>query len=276
MDPTNLLKTLNHYPKRALGQNFLRDPAMVAALLESAQFQMDQPVFEIGPGLGAMTRPLIDAGFRLTALERDAVLFRYLENEFSGKASFVLGDALTADFGTLLAGQGEVQVLSNLPYSVGTEILFRLVEQSSLFPKIVVMVQREVATRLRAKAGEDAYGRLSILPQNYYDIQFLKRLSGHCFVPEAEVESDFIGLTRRLRPLVDLSDLPVAKAFDHLVRAAFQYRRKTFANAVKISGQFLPDRAAQAFQQLRLDPKRRGETLDITEFFALAEILAKA
>lgn len=276
MDPAALLKTLNHQPKRSFGQNFLRDPAMVAALLESAQFRVDQPVFEIGPGLGAMTQPLVEGGYRVTALERDAVLFGYLENMFLGKATVILGDALTADFSKILEGQGQVQVLSNLPYSVGTEILFRLVEKVALFPKIVVMVQREVATRLRAKAGEDAYGRLSILPQNYYDIHFLKRLPGSCFVPEAEVESDFISLTRRPQPQVDLTHPKIAQAFDDLVRAAFQYRRKTFANAVKNSGKFLPEQAAQAFAALGLDPKRRGETLDITEFFALAEILAKA
>ena len=256
-------------PHKQLGQHFLIDPEVIRQMVHAAQLSPDTAVLEIGPGLGVVSDVLADIGGPLYLVELDRVLAQRLEQRF---ARFNNVQVLTADFLKLdiasAFSDSPISVVASLPYQVATPILFRLLDHRHQFPEATVMIQKEVAQRVCAEPGTKAYGVLSVLIQLYATVETICTVGPHSFFPAPKVESQVIRLVFQPTPRVTLQD---ERVFQRVVKAAFAQRRKTLRNALRAGG-FAPleDLAAHLGIQLQ----RRGETLSLEEFAALANAIA--
>ncbi len=268
----SLLKARGLAPKKAFGQNFLTDPRAAERIAEAAA-EGGGTVLEIGPGTGALTRPLLDRAARVVAIEKDRDLVPILEAELadsiaSGKLAIVEGDALAVDWLPLLqSGPEPRSIAGNLPYLVTGRLLERSVELAEHVTRVVVMVQLEVAERLAASPSTKAYGALTVFVQAAFEVKRLLVAKAGAFFPRPEVDSAVVVLTRREKALATEDD-----ALRALVKGAFGQRRKTLRNAWRgvfgWSNQELAAHAAQA----GIDLDRRGETLSVEEFETMAKI----
>jgi len=250
--------------RRRLGQNFLVDPGVAGKIVRQLD---DEParVLEVGPGRGALTAPLLERFGRVVALELDAALVPGLVERFGGAGLAVHhGDALTDDLAPLLGDDRPWQLASNLPYSVGTAILRRLMPRHDLFSRLVVMLQREVAERVVARPGDRAHGLMALERAAWADAEVAFHVSPHAFRPRPKVTSTVLVL--RLRPpVVDPALLDRALG---LASAALTRPRKTLANALR------PRLDADALRAAGVDPQRRPGTLELGEWCHLAEAVA--
>jgi 16S rRNA (adenine1518-N6/adenine1519-N6)-dimethyltransferase len=251
-----------------MGQHFLGD-ARVARAIAGALPDAPPRVVEIGPGRGALTRPLLDRFPRVRALELDGTLARDLPRAVGSPAGLevIAGDAVAADLDAL-AADGPWLVAGNLPYSVATPIVRRLVRRGDLFAEIVVMVQLEVAERLTAGPRGRGRGLLSVEVEGFAAAELLFRVAPRCFAPPPRVASAVV----RLRPRPP--DAVPARIGDalRLAGAAFTHRRKALANA--LAGSAPAAALAAALAAAGIDPRRRAEELALTEWLALAAALA--
>lgn len=252
-------------PLKRLGQNFLVDPNIVRKIVALAELTPSDHVLEIGPGRGILTEALSKAAGHVTAVELDPRLHAYLETrqaEFPN-VELVCADALAYPVEHLPVG---TVVVANLPYYISTPLLFRLLDQRGRFPRLVLMLQSEVADRLVAKPGGSDYGVLSVMAQYAADITKSFRVSAECFRPRPDVASAVVLLrTKAQRGLSQEEGI----AFRALVKAAFAHRRKTLANSLRDEG-YEPQRVAGALQRWEIAPTRRAETLSVEDFIRLA------
>lgn len=268
----SLLKARGLAPKKALGQNFLLD-ARAAERIATAAVPSGGTVLEIGPGTGALTRPLLDRAERVVAIERDHELFRLLQEDLaspvaSGKLALVQGDALAIDWLPLLrSGPAPRAIAGNLPYLVTGRLIERAVELADDIDRAVVMVQLEVAERLAARPGTKAYGALTVFVQAAFDVERLLVAKAGAFYPRPEVDSAVVVLaTRPARRAVEDDELRA------LVKGAFGQRRKTLRNAWRgLFGWSTEELTAKA-TEASIDLDRRGETLTVEEFDAMARL----
>ncbi len=253
---------------KALGQNFLVDPSVVHDIIRGSGITKADHVIEIGPGVGSLTRALLEAAGKVTAVEIDKDLIPILKDELSGYDNFELieGDVLKTDL-RAVAGDHRVKVVANLPYYVTTPILLRLLEDDFPWESITIMIQKEVALRLNAGPGTKDYGSLSVLVAYYADTEMVRLVRPESFIPKPKVDSVVIRLDRRMTPRVEPRD---EELFFKVVRQSFAMRRKTLHNTLKPLG-IDPALMAQAFQAAGIDPGRRGETLTIEEFAELSD-----
>ncbi len=268
-----LLRRRNLHPKRRWGQNFLIDANLLAKVVDAGEIDPSQGVLEIGPGLGALTRESASRARSVLAVEIDPDLYAVLEEETLSELSNVSvlhSDFLELDLDTLIPealGPGRHVVVANIPYSVTSPILIRLLEHYGLFERLVLMVQKEVADRLAAKPGTSDYGSLTLFADLYADVRKVANVSRRAFLPAPEVDSAIVRLDIRPVPKFDPETyLPV-------VRAAFQQRRKSLSNA--LTGPMLGwtrEQALTALSAAGIDPGRRGETLSPEEFARLAAV----
>ena len=252
-------------PRRSLGQNFLVASPVVERIVAAAR-ATGRVVVEIGPGIGALSDALAAIAGELFLVEIDARMAERLQERFATVANVhvVAADALAVDYSKLLAGRGRAVAVGNLPYSVGSQILLRLIEASASFERLLLMLQREVAERLIAKPGTKAYGVLTLWTALYGEAEIVLRVSRGSFVPRPKVESAVVSVTLHTAPRVSIDD---EERFRAVVRAAFGQRRKTLRAALaKIA------RAAD-IERAGIDPGRRGETLSLAEFANLANLL---
>ena len=263
------LRDSDFKPRKRLGQNFLVHENVIEAILRLLDLSQQDEIIEIGPGLGFLTRRLVEVARSVWAVEVDHDLARWLER--SGLASnstfhLVRGDILTVDLSTILPDH-RVKLVGNLPYSISTPVLFRLFEERERFSVLVLMVQREVAERMAASPGSKAYGTLSVWCQIHGQILDKVSVSSEAFFPRPKVKSTVLKIDLRPEPLVPKEDLRV---LHDVVRAAFGQRRKTLSNAL---GAWLKKGRSEIDALLReegIDPRRRGETLSVDEFIRLA------
>ncbi len=259
-------------PSQALGQHFLVDSNVLNRILAAAGLGPADPVLEIGPGLGTLTRALADAAGRVVAVELDRRLGPVLAETLAGRTNveLVLGDVLRVDLEKLLQpGRPAWVVVANLPYGVTGPVLGRLVEGTLPIRRAVLMVQLEVARRMAAAAGTPAYGALSVAVQYRARVEVVARVSPRAFYPPPEVTSAICRLDWWDRPPVAV---PPGQLFA-VVRAAFGQRRKTLANSLA-AGLGLPKPAVEAaLRQAGIDPGLRGERLDLEAFARVAEVL---
>lgn len=251
-------------PNKRLGQNFLIDPNIVRKIVALAELGPNDYVLEIGPGRGILTEGLSRSAGRVTAVELDPRLHAYLETrqaEFPN-VELVCEDALAYPVENLQIG---TVVVANLPYYISTPLLFRLLDQRGRFPRMVLMLQAEVADRLVAKPGGSDYGVLSVMAQYAADITKAFKVSAQCFRPRPEVASAVVLLRakerNRLSPQEEVS-------FRSLVKAAFAHRRKTLVNSLRDEG-YASDPVAEALQRMDIAPTRRAETLSVEDFLRL-------
>lgn len=248
------------FAKKSLGQNFLADPNFVRKIVESLGDLRGTTVVEIGPGRGALTRRLLDAGANVSAIELDADLIPVLETEFGADDRFrlVRGDALEVDFAAV-AGSGPAKLAANLPYYISTAILRRLIDFRESFGSVTVMLQREVVDRITAPPGHSGRGFLTVLVEAYFDVERLFDVPPTAFRPVPKVWSSVVRMIPTSRPR--------DAGFERLASAGFRQKRKTLANNLKN----LEDRDwAGILAACGIDPRVRAESLGLGEWLILA------
>lgn len=255
---------------KRLGQNFLIDPNIIRKIVALAEVGANDHVLEIGPGRGALTDLLCKTAGRMTAIEVDPRLHAYLaerQHDYPN-LDLILADALTYPLESLPAG---TIVVANLPYYISTPLLFALLDQRDRFPRLVLMLQNEVADRLVAKPGTSDYGVLSVMAQYAAEITKGFRVSAQCFRPRPEVGSAVVLLRTRVQRELSPAEEP---KFAALVKAAFAHRRKTLVNSLRDEG-YDPRRTVAALARLEIDQASRAEALSIGQFQRLSRSLAE-
>lgn len=256
-----------------LGQNFLMDQSVLDDIVQASEISEEDSVIEIGPGVGTLTRELLQRAKCVSAIELDDNLIPILNNELGNFDNFNLihADAMKFDFNKLTGGSKKVKIVANLPYYITTPIISKLLNENVMFDSFTVMVQKEVGERISSEPDCKKYGALSILVQYYCDIQVVRYVSASSFVPRPKVDSIVLKLIKRDSPKVELKD---KKLFFKLVSLSFNMRRKTLWNALKPLG-ILKEDIERAFIEAGIDPRRRGETLSIFEFSKLSDCIYK-
>ena len=251
-----------HRPRKRFGQHFLADGHYVARIVDAIAPQRGDNLVEIGPGLAALTRPLIQRTGHLAAIEIDRDLAARLASEFpSEQLQLHVVDALEFDFATLGGG---LRVIGNLPYNISTPLLFHLAQFASRITDIHVMLQKEVVARMTALPATSDYGRLTVMLQAQFRVTRLFTVPGGAFRPPPKVES----AVARLVPLGTAKPrIPDTDLFGRVVAAAFGQRRKTMRNALAALCDESTIRAAG------VEPSARGETLAVADFVRLANML---
>lgn len=255
-----------HKPVRAkkhLGQHFLRDENIAKKIADTLTLQEYSQVIEIGPGMGVLTKYLIDKPIQLTAMELDSESVSYLLETYNfSNLSVIEADFLKFDLASWSQGQS-FAITGNFPYNISSQIVFKMLEHKDLVPEFSGMFQKEVAQRICEGPGNKTYGILSVLVQTFYEAEYLFTVKPSVFNPPPKVDSGVL----RLRRKVDYS-LPCPEAlFFRVVKAAFQQRRKTLRNSLK---QFdLSDKLKEdtIFAQ-------RPEQLSVPEFIRLTTLIA--
>lgn len=262
------LRDLNLRPRKSRGQNFLVHERVIDSILGLLGLAPGEKVVEIGPGLGFLTRRLLERAGKVWAIEVDEALVRRLRGEFAehGALALIHGDFLKVDLPAMLP-EKKIKLVGNLPYSVATEILFRIFEWRESFSSAVVMVQKEVAERMTARPGTKDYGTLSVWCQLYGRIGGKITVSPEAFFPRPKVRSTILKLELFDEPAVLSGEMPALRG---LVRAAFGQRRKTLANALGAWLKLPREEIGAFLVSHHVDPRRRGETLGVEEFIALA------
>jgi len=253
-----------HRPRKRFGQNFLADPSTIARIVEVIDPRPGDRIVEIGPGLAALTAPLLERLPHMDVIEIDRDLAARLTHDFPAeRLSVHVGDALEFDFASLGPG---LRVVGNLPYNISSPLLFRLAGFAASVRDIHVMLQREVVERMVARPGSSEYGRLTVSLGYRFGIERLLRVPAGAFRPVPKVDSAFVRLIPHPRlPWPAHDEALLAR----VVMAAFVKRRKTLRNA--LAG--LADE-----HQLRgagIDPMARGETLAVEQFVAIANRIAE-
>ncbi len=256
-----------HRPRQRFGQHFLHDRSAIGRILQGIQPVVGQHLVEIGPGLGALTVPLLQATGALEVVELDRDLPPLLQNRCRGLGELQIhqADALRFSFGQLRRDARLLRIIGNLPYNIATPLLFHLLAQAGHVQDMHFMLQKEVGERLAAVPGQAAYGRLSVMVQYRCTVESLFIIGSGAFTPPPQVESAFVRLLPYRQPPVVVND---EAHFAVLVRQAFAQRRKTLRNTLK----GLLDAAAIA--AAGIDPNARAETLSLAEFAALSNRLA--
>ena len=251
-----------HRARKRFGQNFLRDGQVIERLLAALAPAPGDALVEVGPGLGALTWPLLERAGALTVVEIDRDLIARLEARAAPGLRVVAGDVLDVDLAALHPGRA-LRVVGNLPYNIGTPLVLRLVELHAGLVDVHVMLQREVVDRLSAEPGTRAYGRLTVLVGSVFDVTPLFAVPPGAFEPPPKVHSAIV----RLVPRADAPSPAALEALSRATRIAFAGKRKTLRNNLR--GHLEP----AAIEALGIDPQARAETLDGAAFARLAAAL---
>ncbi len=248
-----------HRARKRFGQNFLSDANIVRKIVDVIRPVAGQNMVEIGPGLGALTAPLIERLGHLHVVEIDRDLIAHLHKRFTaGQITIHEGDALRFDFAAL---GGPLRVVGNLPYNISTPLLFHLAHFADQVADMTFMLQKEVVMRTVAEAGTDDYGRLSVMLQYRFAMTRLFDVPPDAFRPAPKVTSSIVRMQPLPRERLGAKDEAL---FGRIVAAAFGQRRKTLRNTLR---DFLGE---ADFVALDIDPGLRGERLSVSEYVAIA------
>lgn len=267
--------------KKSLGQNFIVDTNILSKIVNAGEINKETTVIEVGPGIGALTEQLAKKAKNVIAFEIDDRLLPVLEDTLSpyDNIDIIHSDVLKVDMKAFeashLADAKEVVLVANLPYYITTPIIMRFLESGLVLDRMVLMMQKEVASRISASPSSKAYGSLSVAVQYYMDAAVAFTVPKTVFVPQPNVESAIIRLSEKTEKNVQVNDEPL---FFRLVRSAFVQRRKTLWNNLLVAFGKADDTKAKLEQGLEMasvDPKRRGETLTIEEFASLANAFSQ-
>ncbi|GGC94458.1 16S rRNA (adenine(1518)-N(6)/adenine(1519)-N(6))-dimethyltransferase RsmA [Enterococcus wangshanyuanii] len=267
--------------KKSLGQNFLTEPNILRKIVETAGIDTQTNVIEVGPGIGALTEQLAKNAAQVLAFEIDDRLIPVLEDTLSpyNNVTVVHKDVLKADLiGTTKEVFKEdlpIKVVANLPYYITTPIMMHFLASDLEVAEMIVMMQKEVADRISAKPSTKAYGSLSIAVQYFMEASIAFIVPKTVFIPQPNVDSAIIKLTKRDKPAVDVIN---EKEFFKLTKASFQLRRKTLWNNLTHSygkDETTKEWLTKSLTEAEIDPSRRGETLSLEEFARLSNQLEK-
>ncbi|WP_346889415.1 16S rRNA (adenine(1518)-N(6)/adenine(1519)-N(6))-dimethyltransferase RsmA [Clostridium sp. UBA1056] len=271
MDKLNtkeLVEKYNFKFTKSLGQNFLTDYTVLEDIIDGANITKDDYVIEIGPGVGTLTKELLERAKKVTSIELDSKLIPILESELSSYENFSLinKDALKVNYRELIGDEKSVKVVANLPYYVTTPIIANLLNGKLNIKSIIIMIQKEVAERINGEPSTKEYGAFTLLAQYYCDTKIIRNVPPSCFIPSPKVDSIVIRLDKLDKPRVEVKD---EKLFFNIIRQSFNMRRKTLWNSMKALG-LSKELQEKAFEEADINPTRRGETLTIEEFATLA------
>lgn len=275
----DILKKHGFTFKKSLGQNFLTEPNILRKIVETGAIDDKTNVIEVGPGIGALTEHLARSAHQVLAFEIDDRLIPVLQDTLREYPNVTVRhqDVLAADLPQVtkevFTEALPIKVVANLPYYITTPIMMHFLESDLPVAEMVVMMQKEVADRISAAPGTKAYGSLTIAVQYYMEAKLAFIVPKTVFVPQPNVDSAILKLTRRPQPAVTVTS---EKEFFKLTKAAFQLRRKTLWNNLLHS--YGKDDDAKAWltaslEQAAIDPKRRGETLSLEEFARLSNAM---
>ena len=258
---------------KSLGQNFLTDKNIIDRIVESAEIGPDDLVIEIGPGIGVITGEAAAVAKKVIAVEIDKNLIPILKETMSefDNVEIVNRDILKTNVNGLIEGCGDsisgVKIIGNLPYYITTPIIMKLLEDGVKADSITVMMQKEVADRIKAEPGTKAYGALSVAVQYYCTVDTVVNVPKEVFVPQPKVDSTVLRLSIREETPVTLSDREV---FFRCVKAGFGQRRKTLLNSLMGVEGMTKEGVRAALEAAGINPSRRAETLDLEEFAMLS------
>ncbi|ALS97477.1 16S rRNA (adenine(1518)-N(6)/adenine(1519)-N(6))-dimethyltransferase RsmA [Lacimicrobium alkaliphilum] len=259
-------KHLGHTARKRFGQNFLHDPYVISSIIDAINPQPGENLVEIGPGLGALTEPVCDQTDKLTVVELDRDLAARLRSHpfIASKLNIIEADAMKFDFASLADREKPLRVFGNLPYNISTPLLFHLFSFAEHISDMHFMLQKEVVKRMAAAPGSKDYGRLSVMTQYHCQVLPVLEVPPGAFKPAPKVDSAVV----RLLPY---TDKPVkvnsAQRLNQVCAQAFNQRRKTIRNSLKT---LLDEEQISA---LGLNPEARAETLSLTDFATLANVI---
>jgi 16S rRNA (adenine1518-N6/adenine1519-N6)-dimethyltransferase len=266
-----LLQRYGLRPQKSLGQNFLVDETALRRVVEAAGIQTGQQVLEIGPGLGSLTCLLAERASRVVCVELDQHLLPALAEVLQPypNVRIVQGDILALDPSALMsdAGQSDYLVVANIPYYITSALMRHLLETSFPPQSLVLTVQREVAERICAAAGEMSLLALSV--QVYGRPQIVARIPAGAFYPPPKIDSAVIRVALYASPVIPAPQLP---AFFRLAKAGFSQKRKTLRNALSAGMHWSTTQASELLNATGIDPMRRAETLSLEEWKRLVEM----
>lgn len=279
-NPQETIEILKKYAfqfKKKFGQNFLIDPHVLEKIVDAARITEDDFVLEIGPGIGTLTQYLCEHARHVLAVEIDKKLIPILQETLSSysNVNVLQGDILKQDIQQIADTYNEgrpIKVVANLPYYITTPIIMELFESHVPLDNVTVMVQKEVADRMRAEPGSKDCGALSLAVQYYAKPYIAAFVPPNCFIPRPNVGSAVIRLDCLAKTPVEVKD---EKLMFRLIRASFNQRRKTLQNGIANSSElsFSKEQVAAAIKKAGFDANIRGEKLGLPEFAALADLL---
>lgn len=282
-NPQRTIEVIKKYEfcfQKKFGQNFLIDGHVLDKIIAGAGVTKDDMVLEIGPGIGTMTQYLAEAAGKVVAVEIDRNLLPILQETLANydNVKVIHADVLSLDLEKLVQeenGGRPIKVVANLPYYITTPIIMALFEQHVPLANVTVMVQKEVAARMKSGPGSKDYGALSLAVQYYAEPYIVANVPCNCFMPRPNVDSAVIRLTRYEEPPVQVND---EKMLFKIIRASFNQRRKTLQNGLNNSSElnFTKDQIAAAIAEAGFSPSVRGEALTLEQFAKLTDILLKA
>jgi len=266
-DHNNSSEPFRHQARKRFGQNFLHDQNIIRRIIAAVAPQSTDHIVEIGPGQGALTRQLAGSGARIDAVELDRDLAAYLQQTLGKTSEFTLhlADILKFDLAPLVRPGERLRIIGNLPYNISTPCLFHLFRYHSLIKDMIFMLQLEVVQRLAAQVGDSHYGRLGIMAQYYCQIEPLFTVPPGAFTPQPKVNSAIVRLTPYETLPLPADDL---SCFQHVVRTAFNQRRKTLRNCLRglISAEQLSD--------LSIDANARPENLSLADYVTISNVIS--
>ena len=267
-----IMKKYNIKANKSFGQNFLIRENVVEKIIESSEVEKEDLVIEIGPGLGTLTKYLLERAGKVICIELDSKMIRILEDRFQQYDNFELSnqDVLKVDLKTLIqrekgnSGIKKVKIVANLPYYITTPIIMKLLEEELDLESITVMIQKEVADRLIAIPGEKQTGAITYSVYYYSMAKGILEVPNHSFIPEPEVTSKVIQLKIRNQPPIEVKKKEV---MFNIIKSAFMQRRKTLLNALTNAKIFEnKEEGIKTLRELGLEEKIRPEKLTLQDF----------
>ncbi|MCL2864918.1 MAG: 16S rRNA (adenine(1518)-N(6)/adenine(1519)-N(6))-dimethyltransferase RsmA [Lachnospiraceae bacterium] len=281
-NPQNTVAVLQKYQfniQKKFGQNFLIDTHVLNKIVQAAKIEQDDVVLEIGPGIGTLTQYLSCAAKKVIAVEIDKMLLPILADTLEGfdNVRVISADILKIDIHDLVEqenGGRPIKVIANLPYYITTPIIMGLFESHVPLKSMTVMVQKEVASRMRTGPGSKEYGALSLAVQYYAKPYLVANVPPNCFIPRPNIGSAVVRLDKYEDPPIEVGD---ERLLFQLIRASFNQRRKTLANGIKNAAEldFSKEQIEQALVRLGKGLNIRGEALTLAEFALFADALIK-
>ncbi len=267
---------------RSLGQNFITDKHVIERIVEGAGVGEDDLVIEIGPGIGVLTAEAAEQGAHVVAVEIDSKLIPILDETLAeyDNVEVINQDILKTDLNAIITEQqrlgnfsGDVKIIGNLPYYITTPIIMHILESSVRAQSITIMMQKEVADRIKASPGNKTYGAISAAVQYYCEVKQVATVPKEVFVPRPKVDSAVLKLTIRAQKPVELIE---EKAFFACIKAGFGKRRKTLLNSLTGVYGLGRDEIRTILEDVGIDPVRRAETLNMNEFADIANEVVTA
>lgn len=275
-----LMKKYKISANKSLGQNFLINDEAVDDIVSSSKICSDDLVIEIGPGLGTLTKELLEKAAKVIAIELDTRMIKILNDRFSLYNNFEIinEDVLKVDLEKLISDQKNnlpqiknVKIVANLPYYITTPIIMKLLEEELDLESITVMIQKEVADRIVSVPGSKLSGAITYTVNYYAEPESIRLVGRECFIPQPNVDSEVIKLNVRKEPVIKVKNQDL---FFNIIKCSFMQRRKTLINAL-VNGNIIENKetAKKILNELKLNENIRGEVLSIEEFGRLSDYI---